>query len=91
MCIAGCTTGASDQGGASSRPNVVPPGGCDAERAARYVGRPADEVAEEARAAAGARTVRIVRPNQHVTMDFRPDRLNLETDAAAIVVKLRCG
>ncbi|TAK09484.1 MAG: hypothetical protein EPO38_09440, partial [Rhizorhabdus sp.] len=50
-----------------------------------------DAIAEEARAAARARAVRVIRPNQAVTMDFRPDRLNIETDDGGIVLSLRCG
>ncbi len=69
----------------------VPRGECDATSADAFVGRDGPAVAEEARAAAGAKTVRVIGPDQAVTMDFRPDRLNLETDADGKVLKARCG
>lgn len=89
--LAGCTTGAAEQGPAASLPDAALPAACDAERATAYIGRPGDAIAEEARAAAGARAVRVIRPNQAVTMDFRPDRLNIETDDSGVVLKVRCG
>ena len=69
-----------------------PPRACRAENAQRFVGvvfRPA--VARRAQRAARARTVRVIRPGQPVTMDFRPDRLNVEIDERAIVRAVRCG
>jgi hypothetical protein len=39
----------------------------------------------------GATIVRIVRPGEAVTMDYREDRLTLELDAAGKVVSARCG
>lgn len=69
----------------------LPKGDCDAAKAEAFVGRDGAAVAEEARIAAGARAVRVIGPNQAVTMDFRPDRLNLDTDAAGKVVKASCG
>ncbi len=91
VALAGCTTGATEQGPAASGPVAVPPAVCDAERATAYIGRPGDTIAEEARAAAGARAVRVIRPNQAVTMDFRADRLNIETNDGGIVLSVRCG
>ncbi|WP_322963738.1 I78 family peptidase inhibitor [Sphingomonas fuzhouensis] len=39
----------------------------------------------------GARSLRVIAPGDAVTMDYRPDRLNIETDAAGRVVRLKCG
>ncbi|WP_312489188.1 I78 family peptidase inhibitor [Sphingomonas sp.] len=39
----------------------------------------------------GARTIRVIAPGDAVTMDYRTDRLNIETDAAGRVTKVRCG
>ncbi len=39
----------------------------------------------------GARGLRVIAPGDAVTMDYRPDRLNIETDAQGKVVRLRCG
>jgi hypothetical protein len=39
----------------------------------------------------GARSLRVIAPGDMVTMDYRPDRLNIETDAEGRVVRLKCG
>lgn len=36
-------------------------------------------------------TVRVVAPGQPVTMDFREDRLTIETDASGNLVSARCN
>lgn len=38
-----------------------------------------------------ARTVRVIPPNSAVTMDYNPQRLNIETDARGVIVRLSCG
>src|SRR5690554_6490763 len=51
---------------------------CDADAAQSLIGHEASE-ATVAKAAAGATgTVRVIRPGQAVTMDYRADRLNVE-------------
>ncbi|MCH8686561.1 I78 family peptidase inhibitor [Pedomonas mirosovicensis] len=65
---------------------------CDAEKVQDIVGQAySDALAENARKASGATTLRIIRPGQAVTMDFRQDRLNLELDAEEKIVRARCG
>ena len=67
-------------------------GTCDAARAQRFVGNAAgDDLPEDARAAAGARTVRTITPGQMVTMDYRADRLNVTIDESGHVAAMRCG
>ena len=34
---------------------------------------------------------RVIRPGEAVTLDFRPDRLNLELDADGTIVRVYCG
>ncbi|KQX19061.1 MULTISPECIES: I78 family peptidase inhibitor [unclassified Sphingomonas] len=91
LALGGCTTTVSEPGQAVPESNVVPPVACDAARVEAYVGRNGTAVAEEARTAAGARSVRVIAPGQAVTMDFRRDRLNIETDASGTVVRVSCG
>jgi hypothetical protein len=38
-----------------------------------------------------AERVRVISPGDMVTMDHRPDRLNIDLDASGIIVALRCG
>lgn len=35
--------------------------------------------------------LRLIRPGTAVTMDFRPDRLNIETDADERITRVYCG
>jgi len=49
------------------------------------------QMAEQARRAAGARMVRLIRPGMSYTMEFRGDRLNLEVNRAGWVTRVRCG
>lgn len=36
-------------------------------------------------------TVRIIRPGMAVTMDYAPQRLNIEINAAEIITRVSCG
>ncbi len=68
------------------------PAMCDAAQAQFAVGaRYSDALAERARTAAGAASVRRLVPGQVVTMEFNGTRLNLDTDAAGTVTSARCG
>ena len=49
------------------------------------------DLAERAREAARARTVRMIERGGAYTMEFSPDRLNIEVDGAGIVRDLTCG
>ena len=64
---------------------------CDANAVQSLVGRMAADVTAEAQKRSGARSVRSYRSGDALTMDFRPDRLNVERDAAGKVVKFSCG
>lgn len=65
---------------------------CDATSVQALIGRMGDAATvESAKAASGARTARRYETGSPLTMDFRPDRLNVEVDAAGKIVKLSCG
>lgn len=52
------------------------------------------EQAPDAKALAtleGPKRVRVIGPGDMVTMDYLAQRLNIETDAEGIVLRLRCG
>lgn len=67
-------------------------GRCNAAPAQFAVGRNANAVLEnEARTRAGARTARVLRPNQLVTMEFNAERLNLTVDESGRVTRVSCG
>ncbi|KRB86464.1 hypothetical protein ASE00_07120 [Sphingomonas sp. Root710] len=89
--LAGCTATMSDPGQAVPESSAIQPLACNLSRAEGFIGKPGDAVAEEARAAVGATSVRVIRPGQAVTQDYRADRLNIEVDDSGNVVRVRCG
>ena len=65
---------------------------CREEGLERFVGRQAsDEIVAQAVEASGSKSVRVLPPGAVATMDYRTDRLNIETDGNGIIVRLRCG
>jgi hypothetical protein len=83
-CGTPATGQASDPAPVSSRCNAAP--------AQFTMGRNVDAALEnEARTRAGAKTVRTLRPNQVVTMEFNAERLNLTVDDAGRVTRVSCG
>lgn len=89
LMVGGCMTD-----GDRDRPGRPGPGPreCKADRAQSMIGRPADDRAiQSIRRMSHARTVRVVKPGQPVTMDFRPDRLTVEVDGRNRIVSARCG
>lgn len=86
--LAGC---ASDRGTPSPRPAPAP-ATCDAAAMQSLVGTPAAAIVDaEAKRQTGAALVRRYTTGAMLTMDFRADRLNIESDAAGMVVKVSCG
>lgn len=69
------------------------PAQCSADAAQSYIGQDADEATvAQAKTAAGATgPVRVIKPGQAVTMDFRADRLNVEVDDGNAIVRITCG
>lgn len=73
-------------------PAPAPPGECAAEPARLLEGKVFDaDIRAQAQSLSGARSVRVIRPGQAVTMDFNPFRLNIELDASDRVLRVRCG
>jgi hypothetical protein len=67
-------------------------GRCESSAAAFAVGKKATpELVEQARAKAGARNVRLLKPDDMVTLEYRSDRLNLNADDNAIITRVNCG
>lgn len=77
---------------AAATPPPMAASECNASGAQTFVGQEASpDGIEAARLAAGAATVRTIKPNQPVTMDYRGDRLNLRTDDDAMITGVSCG
>ena len=78
--------------GACAQQPPAAPGPCTEAAASFAVGKVADaKLAEEARVRANATRVRMVHPNQAVTMEFDASRLTLAIDAQGKVARAACG
>jgi hypothetical protein len=67
-------------------------GSCDAAPARHLIGREATQaLATEAIRLSGARRLRWLPPGAIMTMEYSPDRLNIEYDAGMRVTAIRCG
>lgn len=81
--LAGCMT---------STPRSAPPGVCSTERTSPIQGNAyTDELRQRAQDLSGATLVRVMRPGQVITKEYRDDRLNIQLDASDVVVRVYCG
>ena len=66
---------------------------CDADAAKHAaLGKTASaDVVERARSQAGAKSARVLKPGQMVTMEFQESRLNIDVDDNNVITHLRCG
>ena len=65
---------------------------CNAAKAKKLVGRKRSPAVEaQALRLTGAGSVRWIRPGMMVTMDYRPDRLNLRVDGKGKILSANCG
>jgi hypothetical protein len=67
-------------------PANSPPDACGAAQYASLVGQPITAAGVPAEGP----SVRYIRPNTQVTMDFRADRLNIDIDANEMITGFRC-
>lgn len=68
-------------------------GACNADAAsAGAIGKTADAATvERAKTQAGAKYARVIKPGMMVTMEFNPDRLNIDVDDKNVITNVRCG
>lgn len=65
---------------------------CEAKAAEFTIGKKASPaLLEQARVRAGAQNARILKPDDMVTLEYRSDRLNLNTDANLVITRINCG
>lgn len=68
------------------------PGACNADKASHVTGKHiSPEQEQEALQSSGAATLRVIRPGQAITRDYRADRLNLQLNDYGTVVRAYCG
>lgn len=73
-------------------PPPAPSGSCDATKAQFALGERASQaLLDRARTAAGADVARFLRPNEAITLEFSPGRLNLSVDTKDVVHSVSCG
>ncbi|WP_213981816.1 I78 family peptidase inhibitor [Sphingomonas sp. dw_22] len=77
----------------NSPPKTEVPGvQCNANGLKRLIGQQRSPEAETlAKQLSNAKTVRWLEPGSVMTMDFRPDRLNLNVDEQGRITSARCG
>lgn len=65
---------------------------CEASHVQGLIGQTIDDAKlEQAKVDAGAENVRVLTPDQMVTMEFDGTRLSIEVDAQGMITALRCG
>lgn len=65
---------------------------CNAEAASWAMGHAvSDDIVERIRVETGSRSVRVIRPGQAVTMDYRGDRVNIKLNERDAIVGISCG
>jgi len=84
LVAAGLALAACEQ---TTRTTIIAPATCEAGPYQQWVGKDSASVA----GMQTPYTLRIIRPNQPVTMDFNPSRLNVETDSKGLITAVRCG
>ena len=68
------------------------PGICNADRISPIPGHHiSPEIEQRARQLSGAREVRVLRPGQAITREYRSERLNLQLNSFDVVVRAYCG
>ncbi len=88
LALAGCREAAEPQADDAA---AVEPGLCDPGAAETLVGRAAVSD-DEARKITGATLVRQIAPGDPVTMDFRQERVTIETDPeTGRILRALCG
>lgn len=89
--LAGCAAGTQPEPAATPDTSARP-GVCNADLAESAVGQKVSpELVETYRAQAGAKLARALRPNDVITMEYNPQRLNLRVDEQDVVISVNCS
>lgn len=92
LSLAACTAHGApvvDQGPASP---PMPSGDCNHDRLERFVNAlPTSQTLNQIKRASGAHTIRVVRPGDIVTLEYRSDRLTIDVGQDGRIKRLRCG
>ncbi|KPX96530.1 putative Lipoprotein [Pseudomonas amygdali pv. mori] len=99
--LAGCSSTSSNKGAeasvkadapaSASNANAIP-GRCDAGLGQFAIGKPASiDLLSQVRARTGSQDARILGPDDMVTLEYRSERVNVNTDASGKVTRINCG
>ena len=90
LLLAACASQPAAQ--SSTGAAAATPAECHADAAQGYLGQPASAATVEAvRKASGAASLRVLKPGDAMTMDYRMDRVNVVQDAAGKIERISCG
>lgn len=90
--LAGCSTTSTEPATDAAATTETGHSRCEAKAAEFTIGKQASpQLLDEARKRAGAQNARFLQPDDMVTLEYRSDRLNLNTDAGHIVTRVNCG
>ncbi|MFY0727987.1 I78 family peptidase inhibitor [Pseudomonas sp. NFX15] len=90
--LAGCSTASTESASAEVATTDTGHSRCEAKAADFALGKQASaQLLEQARTRAGAQSARFLLPTDMVTLEYRSDRLNLNTDANKVVTRVNCG
>lgn len=90
--LGGCATGASSGSSSGSDSGNGDPRPCTSEMAESAIGQKVSPaLVEEYRRKANAKLARALRPNDVITMEYNPQRLNLRVDEQDIVISVNCS
>jgi hypothetical protein len=90
--LAGCTTTSTESATDPVTTTETGHSRCEAKAAEFTLGKMASpELLEQARIRAGAQNARILKPSDMVTLEYRSDRLNLNTNDNLVITRVSCG
>ncbi|MFO7649416.1 MULTISPECIES: I78 family peptidase inhibitor [Halomonas] len=94
LLLVGCAGMSSPQPHESAPPppRVETSAACGAEHVQDRVGREYSEaLGESIQRESRAASLRVIRPGQAVTLDYRSDRINVRLDADDVITEIGCG
>lgn len=84
--LAGCSSQPAEQ------PVAEISGDCNVENLQGVLGQDASaELIEQVQRQANAKLVRVLAPGDAATMDYNPQRLNIDIDESEVIIRLTCG
>lgn len=90
--LAGCSTASKETATDPVTTTDTGHSRCEAKAAEFTIGKKASpQLLEQARVRAGAQNARILKPDDMVTLEYRSDRLNLNTDDNLVITRINCG